>query len=154
MEHITLPALDEARQKVETREVLEATAGPGGTFTLLHSPALVDGLAGGDTIQLAPDLLCGFRLVQRGRNVALVLVLGSAEEKAAEGTRALLAQVADLGATCDGGPRQMLVFTVPVGKAFGALEAAFDGFCQRTAGATWWFGNVYGADGKPLNWWR
>jgi len=154
MEHVTLPVLDEARERAVTREVLEVSPSSDGTLTLLHSPALVDGLAGGDVIMLAPESLSGFQLVRRGGNVSIVLVLPAESGRAAPATEKLIADLKAQGATYEGGPDRTLVFTAPVGSAFGTTERILAGFCATSSGASWWFGNVYDAQGTPLGWWE
>jgi len=154
LEHITLPVLDDNSGTVVSREVLEVEPLAQGGLTLLHSPAFVDGLAGGDTIELDSGQLCGYRLVKRGGNAAIVLALSSEAHRESEATKGLLAQVARLGGVFDGGPSRVLVFTVPARSAFGEMERSLDAFCAANGEATWWFGNVYDADGKPLNWWN
>ena len=46
-----------------------------------------------------------------------------------------------------------LVFSVPVTAGFPAIERFFADARARFRGSEWWFGNVYDADGKPLEWW-
>jgi hypothetical protein len=149
--HILLPALDEARTRVVTQEMLEVEDVPDG-FRLLHSPAFVDGIAGGDVIAADPEALQGFRVLSRGGNLAVVVVfpLPALRQQAEE---QLSRQVEALRGVCDGGPPRMLVFTIPASDGFSAVEALFNTVPRRWPGATWYFGNVYAADHKtPLNW--
>ena len=73
MEHILLPVLDEARTREVTKEMLEVEPTSTG-LRLLHSPAYVDGIAGGDVIELDVAQLSGYRLVSRGGNLAVVFL--------------------------------------------------------------------------------
>jgi hypothetical protein len=152
VEHVTLPVLDEAREKVVTWEVLEVVRDADGLVRLVHSPALVDGIAASDLLELDPSALCGFRVIMRGGRVAVVFVLPSAEVRA-QAQSDLSKQIRTLGGLCDGGPQLTLVFSVPVTAGFPAIERFFTDARARFPGSEWWFGNVYDADGKPLEWW-
>jgi hypothetical protein len=151
LEHVLLPVLDDDRARVVTKEMLEVDPTPEG-FRLLHSPAMVDGLAGGDVIRLDPARREGFELVRRGRNLAVVVAFASLEQRG-EAEPQLAAQVKELQGVCDGGPGRGLVFTVPVAAGFARIEAMFEAASARFPGASWYFGNVYGPDRQPLNWW-
>jgi hypothetical protein len=143
--------LDEAGAKVVTQEMLEVLPTPEG-LRLLHSPALVDGLAGGDVIRIDTSALCGFTVVSRGRNLAVVVTFPSEQQRHAAQTDLGVA-ASRLGGVCDGGPERVLVFTIPAAAGFPAVEAAFESVSHRYPGATWYFGNVYGPDKRPLGWW-
>lgn len=151
MEHLTLPVLDEAGTREISKEMLEAEPAKNGCWQLLHSPAFVWGTARGDVIRLEPESLCGFVVVERSGNLAVVMGLPSGEEAACR--RALEPEVVEMGGVCEGGPPRMLVFSIPVSVGFPRVEALFKQACARVAGAQWWFGNVYGPDDAPLNWW-
>ena len=146
-----LPVLDDANAQVKTQETLEVEDVPQGC-RLLHSPAFVDGIAGGDVIAVDPEALPGFTIVSRGGNVAVVVLLpdGDVREQI---EREMSPQVQALRGVCDGGPPGVLVFTIPASSGFASIEAVFDTVPGRWPGATWYFGNVYAADQTPLNWW-
>ena len=129
-----------------------AVADADGLVRLVHSPALVDGIAASDLLELDPSALCGFRVIMRGGRVAVVFVLPSAEVRA-QAQSDLSKQIRTLGGLCDGGPQLTLVFSVPVTAGFPAIERFFTDARARFPGSEWWFGNVYDADGKPLEWW-
>ena len=151
MEHILLPVLNEERTVEVSKETLEVEPTPEG-LRLLHSPALVDGLAGGDIIALDPDTLRGFRLILRGRNVAVVVIFPSVEQR--DSAEAVVSTTAaQFAGVCDGGPDRVLVCTVPVAAGFPKIEASFNAIAKQYSGATWYFGNVYGPDQHPLGWW-
>jgi hypothetical protein len=152
VEHVTLPALDEAREKVVSWEVLEVVRDAAGLVRLLHSPALVDGIASSDLLELDPSALCGFRVILRGGMVAVVFVLPSVDLRARAQSE-MSKEIRTLGGLCDGGPDFTLVFSVPVTAGFPAIERFFADARARFRGSEWWFGNVYDADGKPLEWW-
>ena len=151
MKHILLPALDEAQTRVVTREMLEVEDVPSG-LRLLHSPALVDGIAGGDVITLEPESLQGFKVVSRGGNLAVVTVFPTTELRA-QAEPELSIDVRAIGGVCDGGPPRMLVFTVPVSTGFSTVEELFNTVPSRWPATVWYFGNVYAADQTPINWW-
>jgi hypothetical protein len=151
MEHILLPVLDEARTREVTKEMLEVEPAPTG-LRLLHSPAYVDGIAGGDVIELDVAQLSGYRVVSRGGNLAVVVIFTSEEQRCQAETQ-LGASVRHLRGACDGGPPRVLVFTIPVTSGFASVEEVFGALTQGFPGAVWYFGNVYAADRQPLNWW-
>jgi hypothetical protein len=151
MEHILLPVLDDARTREVTKEMLEVERTSTG-MRLLHSPAYVDGIAGGDVIELDVAQLSGYRVVSRGGNLAVVVIFTSDEQRRQAETE-LAASVRRLRGVCDGGPARVLVFTIPVTSGFASVEEVFGAVPQRFPGAVWYFGNVYAADQQPLNWW-
>jgi hypothetical protein len=152
MKHITLPVLDEAETREVSREMLEVEDLPGDRVRLLHSPALVWGIARADIIRLDVDKLCGYTVVERGGNVAVVVAVAGSEEK--DRTRSLLEpRVVALGGVSEGGPDRALVFSIPVSVGFLEIEKVFAECCSGRQATGWWYGNVYGPDRQPLNWW-
>ncbi|HKB16624.1 MAG TPA: DUF4265 domain-containing protein [Planctomycetota bacterium] len=154
MEHIALPVLDPGETKVVSREVLEVERLGDGGLRLLHSPAFIWGIAAGDVIDVDPSVLAGLRLRSRAGNVAVVVALADAAHKSAPPVRKLLGDVASMGGVLDGGPERMLVFTIPAKAGFGRIESAFDLLQKGLEGATWWYGNVYDRNDRPLGWWE
>ena len=63
--------------------------------------------------------------------------------------------VAKIGGALDGRIERGMVFTVPVGSGFPAIEGTFIALNAAHPELEWSFGNVYDpADGvTPLNWW-
>src|SRR6476659_9128934 len=112
MEHVLLPVLDDARAREVTKEMLEVERTSTG-LRLLHSPAYVDGLAGGDVIELDAGQLSGYKLVSRGGNLAIVVIFASQEQRGQAETQ-LATSARHLRGMCDGGPPRVLVFTIPV----------------------------------------
>jgi hypothetical protein len=155
VQHISLPVLDDKGGQTG-REMLEVAAVPPNHWRLLHSPAFVDGLAGGDVIELDATAAEGFRLVSRSRNVAVIAVVADADDCASVAARRLREALLALGGVFDGGPPRMLVFTVPLAAGFPAIETALQRFLEDQGGATWWYGNVYerGDSTRPLAWWQ
>lgn len=85
MTEIQLPVLDASGKRTIDESVPAEPIGPG-RFRLLASPGLVQGLAAGDEVELAPSQAQGFRVLQRG-GPALHLGL-SARADAIESRRA------------------------------------------------------------------
>ena len=152
MDHLTLPILDDTGTEVTSHEVLEVEREPAGAVRLTHSPALVAGIARGDLIAIDSAALCGFRVVARGGMVAAVISFESREQKA-EAEAPLTTEVQALDGVCEGGPGGALVFSIPANVGFPKIEAFLNGARARYPGAGWYFGNVWGPDGQPLNWW-
>lgn len=154
MDHITLPVFDE-RGAVRTREMLEVSPVSPGHWRLLHSPAFVDGIAGGDVIELDADVPEGFRVVSRGGNLAIIVAVANQDHIGEPGALRLRESLVAVGGTFDGGSARMLVFTVPVTVGFAAIERVLSEFLESVPGATWWYGNVYerGDGARPLRWW-
>ena len=141
MEHILLPVLDESRTREVTREMLEVERTSTG-LRLLHSPAYVDGIAGGDVIELDDAQLSGYRLASRGGNLAVVVIFTSQDQREEAETQ-LAAGARQLDGQCDGGPPRVLVFTIPVASGFASIEGLFGAVPQRFPGAVWYLGNVH-----------
>ena len=133
------------------REVLPAEVESCSRWRLLATPALVEGCAAGDVLLVHTD--GSFRVEQRGRNLA-VQAYTSADRPFRPDEALLLADlVTDLAGLVETHPTgRVLVVTVPVEATFPAVERALKAWQKRT-GREWSYGNVYAADGTPLNWW-
>ena len=92
-------------------------------------------------------------LAERGGMLAATVVGFGNEEQRREAERVLGIEVQGLGGFCEGGPPRVLVFSVPVSVGFQRAEAFLNEAKRRFHGVDWYFGNVYGADGEPMNWW-
>jgi hypothetical protein len=149
--HITLPILDERGTRVESHEVLEVEHESDGTVRLTHSPAFVAGIARGDLIALDAAAWSGFRILERGGMLAAVVSFSAVEQRQ-EAEPSLSDEVRSLGGMCEGGPGGALVFSIPVSVGFSSAEAFLNSACRRFPGAGWYFGNVWGPGGQPLNW--
>jgi uncharacterized protein DUF4265 len=154
MVHITLPVFSDTGEEA-TRESLEVDEILPGQCRLLHSPALVDGSAKDDVIELDESLPCGFRLVSRGGNLAAVVVFEKPEVKQCAETLHLIEKMQLVGGMAEGGPERMLVFSIPVSAGFPVVEGLLDEFVRTLPGTTWWYCNVHemGDPKKPLDWW-
>jgi hypothetical protein len=100
MIEIRLPALDQSGQQ-SIEEVLPAEPLGGGRFRLLASPGLVEGVAAGDEVELAPADRTGYRVLRRGGNLCVWIYV---PEPPLEETDARLSLAAVmLGGYLDGG---------------------------------------------------
>jgi hypothetical protein len=153
--HITLPALG-PNGELMSRETLEVEAVQAHRYRLLHSPAFVEGIAGGDVIEVDPHVRGEYRVMSRAGNLAVLLALPDGEGAASPEVTALHQFVRECGGVFDGGPGRMHVFTIPLAAGFSRVEAAFNAAVAAVEGASWWYGNVYenGDERRPMSWWR
>src|SRR5215211_180628 len=120
MIEIRLPVLDESGGR-KFEEVLPAEPLGRGRFRLLASPGLVEGVAAGDELELAPADPTGYRVLQRGGRLCIWVYV---PEPPPEQTEARLVRAAaTLGGYLDGGNTGLRILTVPVGAGFGRVEA-------------------------------
>jgi hypothetical protein len=122
-----------------------------GTFRLLYSPGLVQGIAAGDTFTLVGSD-GAFKVTNRSGNLAVQIFSdASVAQYAAE----LAAQFARIDGVLDGEVDRGLVFTVPVSVGFPAIEAVVNAWVAKHPGWEWFYGNVYDpTDGTTLlGWW-
>ncbi len=127
-----------------------------GHFKLLHSPGLVEGVAAGDEIELAPQNPLGYKVVKRGGNLCVWFYFREkGQNTGLEGQR-LRQAVEDIGGWLDGGRVYLLIFNIPMSVGFPAVEQLFNKAAAEIPGSTWMFGNVYDPiDGRtPLGWWE
>jgi hypothetical protein len=153
MIEIRLPVLDESGQR-KFDEVLPAEPLGRGCFRLLASPGLVEGVAAGDELELAPADPTGYRVLRRGRQLCIWVYV---PEPPAEQTEARLVRAAaTLGGYLDGGNTGLRILTVPVSAGFGRVEAELAAVVADLHGSTWAYGNVYDPQngGRPLGWWE
>jgi hypothetical protein len=132
-------------------EPVHAEALGGRRYRLLFSPGFVVGVAAGDEIELIGDA-GRFRVLGRGGNIAVQLF---SREPVQPFRDALAAEVRDrLSGVLDGAIDRGLVFTIPLGAGFAAIEKLFDAFVRAHPGTEWLYGNVYDPDtNAPLGWW-
>lgn len=119
-------------------------------FWLLQSPVFVTGAARGDCIELLKNNPGGFRIrVRSGQLCVRVFSRDPIETIAAELTPALEL----LGGRLDVASPRALVYSIHVAVGFHDIEAVLTQFVSAPT-ATWSYGNVYNAEGEPLNWWE
>lgn len=122
----------------------------GRRYRVLFTPGLAYGIAADDEIELADDGT--YAVVSRGKNIA-VRVFSDEPLQDLEASLTIQVQV-HLSGRLDGRRPHGLAYTVPLSAGFGPLEDVFTIFTQAHAGTLWEYGNVYGEDGLPLNWWN
>lgn len=133
-------------------ETVHAERLDNGHYKLLHSPGLVQGIAAGDEFRFTGGN-GAFEVLSRGGNVAVQVY---AHAGVATFARELEDSVRAIGGVLDGVVTKGMVFTIPVGVGFEAIEPLFDKFVADRPGVQWMYGNVY-ADARgqaPLNWWN
>ncbi|MBY8879208.1 DUF4265 domain-containing protein [Actinacidiphila acidipaludis] len=132
------------------REVVPATALGGGRYRITGSPGFVEGCAEGDIVQCNED--GSFHVVERGPNVCVQIY---AEATFPGGViDDLRAHFRPLGGLIEGPPAgRFLVVTVPAASGFPAIKTAMSHCFSALDGVEWQYGNVYGPNGGPLNWW-
>jgi hypothetical protein len=150
---IVLPVLlDDTRRGEEA--ILASPLG-GSRFVIDASPGMVEGIAAGDEIEIAPGEQLGYRVLKRGGNLCVWFYFPRPVDETHPDVFELSTSVEALGGWLDGGYARMVVFTIPVSVGFAAVEAVLDAAVARHPESTWLYGNVYDpADGKtPLGWW-
>ena len=96
-----------------------------GTFRVASSPGMVMGLAADDVIEADADSPDGYRLIQRGKNVAVHVFCEPENRDAIKDT--LEQTLGKIGGVLDGTMGETgLCFTVPVAAGFGVIEGALD----------------------------
>jgi len=132
-----------ATQPVEVERLAD------GTYRLLYSPGLVEGIAAGDVVRVVDPGTGGFELVSRGGNVAIKVL----HDQIAAVRSFLDPRFERLGGRCDGAIEKAAVYTVPVTAGFDSIQNVMRAMVTEVAGSSWYFGNIYDADDNPLNWW-
>jgi hypothetical protein len=123
-------------------------------YRVVRSPALVQGLAADDEIQV-DNRNHIYQILRHGRNVAVHFFT----KHDAEACRlSILPEVGELGGWLDGffcAPiGGELVFTIPQSVGFSRIDQLFDAAVKSERDSSWKYYNVYEPHtGKPLNWW-
>ena len=149
---IRLPALDESGRR-DIEEVLPAEPLGGDRFRLLASPGLVEGVAAGDELELAPGEPTGYRVLRRGGNLCVWVYVSDPPPQQTE-TR-LSRAATTLGGFLDGGNTGLRILTLPASAGFPRVEAEVEAAVAELPGSTWAYGNVYDRlnGDRPLGWW-
>lgn len=122
-------------------------------YRVLATPGLLEGFAGGDEIELAPEERLGFRVTKRGGNVGVQFFRKDDQKRCRED---LEPKVGALGGWLDGEQGSLLVFTIPVKAGFPAIEEIFCAAEKQNPGSRWMYANVYDPEDSEtqLNWWK
>ena len=130
-------------------EVLPARRASGDEWVIAGTPALVQGVAAGDSVRVEPD--GQFSVVRRGGNVGIVSY-AEAHVDLAVAVAALRGTLGDLGHVEVDRSGRWCVATVPVSVGFERIEQLLAEWSEHT-GARWSYVNVYDEEDRPLNWW-
>ncbi len=123
-----------------------------GSYRLLHSPAFVRGLAGGDSFVMVSERAGTFKVSKRAGNIAVRVYCKTSVDAL---DTALTPQVSQLDGRRDIKSQYLLVYSIPVAAGFDSIEAIFDQVVSGSADASWSYGNVYDEHtGEPMQWWQ
>ena len=122
MIEIRLPVLDQSGQR-RFEELLPADPLGGQRFRLLASPGLVEGVAAGDELELAPADPAGFRVLRRGGRLCIWVYL---PEPPPEETETRLGRAATtLGGYLDGGNRGLRISLSRLARGLGVSRRSW-----------------------------
>jgi hypothetical protein len=150
--NLDLPVLNRSRQATMT-ERLTAVPVATGQLRLSHSPGLVEGLVAGDIIELDDEEEQGFRVVRHAPWICVWYYFAKKEDLYGPGFIAAKTALEAIGGQLDGGTHRSLIFNVPLQTGFSTIESTMERLVARFPDTEWIYGNVYGLDGTPLNWW-
>ena len=120
-------------------------------FLLMHSPALVEGLAAGDEFELIGATP---RVLRHGGNLVVWFYFAMELAQQPLAVRRVREVLESIGGRLDGGGTVTLIFTVPLESGFERIAQTMDSLVATTPGSSWMYGNVYSTlDDTPLNWW-
>lgn len=120
-------------------------------FRILYSPGFVEDIAAGDVIRVTDQEKGSFEVIKYGGNVSVKI---SDIESIIDKLKSLEEVLSKVGGRLDGNLEHVAVWTIPVKSGFQEIEAAITSACDFLKEPTWWYGNVYDAQDKPLNWWK
>jgi hypothetical protein len=120
-------------------------------YRILYSPGFVEDIAAGDVIRVTDQARGAFEVIKYGGNVSVKI---SDIESIINKLQSLDEALSKVGARLDGNLEHVAVWTIPVESGFQKIEVAIAKACELLKEPTWWYGNVYDAQGNPLNWWQ
>lgn len=123
-------------------------------YRVLASPGFANGFAAGDIIELL-DSDGRFKVIERANNVCVQIFFAGDKRLAMREFSTRLGRVGgrlDGGRDGDGG--HLLIYTIPYAGSFQPIEETLTNLPAEIQLETWMYGNVYGASGEPLNWWK
>lgn len=135
---------------IRSTQPVPAEVLPDNTYRASATPGMVTGLAAGDVFRIIDRASGRVEVVERGGTLGLQIFCATSIEAAAKW---LSPRIEAIGGCWDGQIDVAVVFTVPFGRGFEPIEALIAELCTRFQGIEWLYSNVYGDDGKPLNWW-
>ena len=154
IEHIELPVLAKGQRsgKVEFVEV-ERTK-KGNRYQIFCPPALVEGIAVGDVIELSPEEPQGFKVTHHSGNLTVWLTLADTSQYSTANQEIFDKAFTALGGVFEGCAKQKTVtFSVHITAGFDKIEKVCDELTSLIPEAKWQYGNVYDWNNEPLNWW-
>jgi hypothetical protein len=150
--HLPLPIVIEGKRQLD--ELVEVEQVEGTKYRIVCPPAMVEGLASGDLIELDDKELAGFKVVHRSGLVTVWLFFVDTNQRNENMANPLFEQLlAPLGGRIEGLAKQSAIFSIPVASGFTKIEQAFDRLTSTLPGSGWMYGNVWGGNDEPLNWW-
>lgn len=149
-------ALQIDHSKTQREVILAEPLSEGGPYIIRSIPALIYGIAFGDTIEVLDRMAGTFRVLNRGGNVSIrVFVDGDLQNLT---VRTMIDDVLRLGgryeigrSASDHTERSLLLLSIPVSSGFQQIEKILDAATQRAW--QWEYGNIYDEDGGQMGWW-
>jgi len=129
----------------------------GKRYRLVGSPTLIGGVAYGDEVELDAKAPLGYRMLSRGGNVCVQVILPSGSPRTRDQITRLIEPLGGgLDAEITSSGSWVLVYNIPVTASFPAIEKAMEEIGRRFHIENWMYANVYDPmDGTtPLNWWE
>lgn len=150
---LSLPVVIEGKRHVS--ELVEVEQIEGARFKIVCPPTMVEGLASGDVIEVDEQQVAGFKVVEHSGLITIWLFFESAKQRDENTANPLFEELLmPLDGRLDSLAKQSAIFSIPVSAGFHAIEQVFDRLCASLPGAGWMYGNVWGGDNQPLNWWN
>jgi len=152
---VRLPLLiDKAGGRREV--VLAVPSGDGNTFFVQSIPAFTYGLGLNDTIRLQDSVSGSYEVIARAKQVVIRLYADGGLDKPE--IQSLIDDVVKFGGcfevgknTDKVGGKSLLLIALNLEVGFGKIEELLRPF--GGSGYQWEYGNIYDAEGNPLNWW-
>jgi hypothetical protein len=136
--------------------VLAEPSGEDNEFIIQNIPAFTYGLGLKDTIRLLNSESGSYEVIKRARQIVVRLYVDGSLDKPE--IKSLIDDVVDLGGFFEVGKntdqadgKSLLLMALSLNVGFGKIEELLKPF--GGVGYQWEYGNVYDADGNPLNWW-
>ncbi|WP_016956536.1 DUF4265 domain-containing protein [Catenovulum agarivorans] len=144
--HLFVEGSEDQTQPVEVEQI------GSNEYMILYSPGLVEGIAAGDSIKITNESSGEFEVVHRGGSVSIKLY---SKHELANYMECIMSEFEALPSRFDGGVKHACVWTVDLSQTnFGNIERSMKNIMRKVPDSKWWYGNVYDANNKPLNWWK
>lgn len=123
----------------------------GGSYRVLNTPALVEGVAAGDTVITDGKDPCKITVVLYGGRAGVQFFWGRPFTEEEE--QIFAAELAKHGATVEGLTEDVLTTSFDASLGFEVIQESVRLLRQMCPTSEWYYANVYAADGKtPLPW--